>query len=281
MAQREDYGIDAPGVQRNLAVFGGIGIAAALAIPHLPLPPIVAAFRPTLFFAGIAMAAMAVWMFVSSRFLKQRTRDALLAMRQWRGEEAVLDLGCGRGLALIGAARRVPRGHATGIDLWAERDLAGNSPDRARANAAAAGVADRVTIDTGDMRALPYPDASFDVIVSMTAIHNIEDADDRARAMAEAWRVTKPGGQLLLYDIRHARHYAAQLSALGATDVRVAGPILLWGVLGWRVAATKPGSGLNLQRARSSRPSEGDSYDDLCRLPHIAPRHNPARSSAR
>jgi hypothetical protein len=70
-------------------------------------------------------------------------------------------------------------------------------------------------------------------------IHNIPGADERAKAVAECWRVTKSGGQILIFDIRHARKYAKQLRSLGA-DVRLTGPILLWGPVGWRFSAKKP-----------------------------------------
>lgn len=242
---QEDYGQDAPTVVRNLAVSGGAILIGAWTtgtggLWFQKLPGWLIALRPTLIATGIAMAAMALWMVISSRWLKPIVLKSLLDQHRWRGDESVLDIGCGRGLVAIGAARRAPHGYITGIDLWQEADLAGNSPAAIRANAVAAGVVDRLTIDTGDARALPYPDASFDVVASMTAIHNIPDAADRATAIAEAWRVTRPGGQILVYDIRHARAYAAQLKALGAVDVRMSWPILLWGVLGWRFAATKP-----------------------------------------
>jgi arsenite methyltransferase len=74
----------------------------------------------------------------------------------------------------------------------------------------------------------------------MTALHNIPGAEGRRVAVAEAWRVTRPGGQLLIFDIRHGRSYAAQLRALGAA-VKLTGPILLWGPIGWRFSAVKPG----------------------------------------
>ena len=239
MTARERYGQDAPTVVRNLAVIGVALIAADLALDAAGVTTL-HAFQPTLRFTGWLLMAMALWMIVSSRSLKFIVLRRLLDQRPWRGDEAVLDIGCGRGLVAIGCARRVPAGHVTGIDLWQEADLAGNSPAAIRANAGAAGVADRLTVDTGDARALPYADAGFDVVASMTAIHNIPDAAGRATAIAEAWRVLKPGGQMLIYDIRHARAYAAQLRTLGAVEIRMSGPILLWGVLGWRFSAGKP-----------------------------------------
>jgi arsenite methyltransferase len=191
---------------------------------------------------GIVCLIMAFWMIASSKWLKQRVARALLDSHAWRGDEDVLDIGCGRGLIAVAAARRVPRGRVTGVDIWQEVDLGGNSPEAIRANAEVAGVADRLIVDTGDARSLPYPDASFDVVASMTAIHNIPNADGRRAAIAEAWRVARPGGQILIFDIRHARKYAAQLRALGA-EVRLTGPILLWGPIGWRFSATRPAEG--------------------------------------
>ena len=242
---KENYGQDAPTVVRNLAIIGGAILIGAWTtgtggLWFQRLPGWLVALHPTLIATGIAMAAMAAWMVVSSRWLKPLVLKSLLDQHAWRGDEAVLDIGCGRGLVAIAAARRAPRGYVTGIDLWQEADLAGNSPAAMHTNAVAAGVADRLTIDTGDARALPYPDASFDVVASMTAIHNIPDAVGRTQAIAEAWRVTRSSGQIMIYDIRHARAYAAQLRALGAVDVRMSWPILLWGVLGWRFTATKP-----------------------------------------
>ena len=242
----EDYGIDAPTVVRNFVVIGivllilSFGTTGLLQLRTVGPSELTRVLQGNGLVGAIICLVMAFWMFASSRWLKRRVCRALLDARAWRGDEAVLDVGCGRGLVAVAAARRVPRGRVTGVDIWQEVDLGGNSPEAIRANAEAAGVADRLSVDTGDARSLPYPDASFDVVASMTAIHNIPDAEGRRAAIAEAWRVTRPGGQLLIFDIRHARRYAAQLRALGA-EVRLTGPILLWGPIGWRFSAVKPG----------------------------------------
>lgn len=237
MAAQENYGIDAPTVVRNLAAIGALLLIVQVALDHWNK---LEWAQPPLAFTGLAMVAVALWMLISSRWLKTWVLKALLDARHWRGDETVLDLGSGRGLVTVGAARRVPSGKVRAIDLWQDVDLSGNTPEALMANARAAGVADRVEVETGDVRCLPYPDASFDVVASMTVIHNIPDATGRATAVAEVWRVLKPGGQILIFDIRHARAYLAQLRALGATDVRLSWPILLWGVPGWRFAVTKP-----------------------------------------
>ena len=237
MAQREDYGIDAPTVVRNLALGGTAFLACSLLPRSGPLPSVLHDLWPS----GLFMLGAAAWMLASSLWIKKIVMRSLLDERRWRGDETVLDIGCGRGLVAVAAALRVPRGMVHGIDLWAAKDLSGNNPDAIRANAAIAGVGDRLTIDSGDARELPYGDATFDVVTSMTVIHNIPGKTGRRAAVAEAWRVLRPGGQLLIFDIRHARAYFRQVRELGAVGARLHGPILLWGPVGWRFSAIKPG----------------------------------------
>src|SRR5262249_56592558 len=100
-------------------------------------------------------------------------RERLMALIPWRGDEAVLDVGCGRGLLLIGAAQRLTTGTAVGVDLWSKDDLLDNRPEATRENAALEGVADPVEVKDRDARDLPFADNTFDVIVSPAAPHNI------------------------------------------------------------------------------------------------------------
>jgi arsenite methyltransferase len=74
-----------------------------------------------------------------------------------------------------------------------------------------------VDVQTGDMRALPFPDATFDVIVSSLAIHNIASNADRRKAITEGYRVLKPGGRMVIADIRATSVYADALRTLGAS----------------------------------------------------------------
>ncbi|MCV6980956.1 class I SAM-dependent methyltransferase, partial [Mycolicibacterium pulveris] len=94
----------------------------------------------------------------------------LLTGLHLRGDERVLDLGCGRGAVLLAAAKLLPRGSAVGVDIW-RPDPTGNCVQATVANAEAEGVADRIELHTCDMTDLQFPDESFDVVVSSLAIH--------------------------------------------------------------------------------------------------------------
>ncbi|HEV7921073.1 MAG TPA: class I SAM-dependent methyltransferase [Thermoanaerobaculia bacterium] len=233
---RANYGIDAPGVIRNLLLvtFAGLliwGTARAglwsgfLGNRHVRID-----IAQTVIWPAVACGLMAVWMLWHSTVGKVRGREALLDQLQWSGSEQVLDVGCGRGLFLIGAAKRLTGGSATGIDIWQSEDLSGNRPDATLENARLEGVADRVKVETADMRKLPFPDASFDTVVSSVAIHNLYAAADRAKAIAEIARVLKPGGQVLIDDIRHGGEYSRALTlarcTVRRTDMRAASLLL-------------------------------------------------------
>lgn len=154
------------------------------------------------------------------------------------GDEEILDVGCGRGAVLVLAARRVPRGRAVGVDVWRSRDQSGNSARAAARNARTEGVADRVELVDGDARSLPFPAASFDVVVSNLALHNIRDPFEREEALCEVVRVLRPGGRLVIAD-HGATRYAEVFRELGCADVAVSS-------LDWRTSFGIPGHRLDL-----------------------------------
>ena len=214
--KRPDYGLDAPPVIRNLALGA---IAAAVAAMFLP-------WRLALFAwaSGTLCALEAVYMVWASRVGKVRQRERLLDAVDWSKVSTVLDVGCGRGLLLIGAARRLRAGgRAVGVDLWQAADLGDNRPSATTGNAALDGVSDRVRVLTGDMRQLPLPAASVDAVISSLAIHNVPDEAGRDRAIAEIARVLKPGGVVVIQDMRHVDRYATQLREFGLRDTVVSG----------------------------------------------------------
>ncbi len=214
------YGFDAP-----YLIF-----VPALAIAANILQAVWAGSPWPLLGAGVILLCMASGLYTSRRG-KFVVWSALVDALALRGNECVLDLGCGRGAVPLIVARRLTTGRAVGVDLWRTRDQSGNAVEATRRNADADGVADRVELHTADMSDLPFARDSFDVVVSNLAIHNISDPVRRERVIDEAVRVLRPGGRLLVADLRHARRYADRLAALGMIDVqrRSLGSRMWWG----------------------------------------------------
>ena len=136
-----------------------------------------------------------------------------------RGDENVLDVGCGSGLLVNEAARRLATGTATGIDIWAPHSGGGNYTLLMK-NAKAEGVADKIEFKQADVRKLPFSDASFDVIVSSGALHHISrDRAEHEQAINEILRVLKPGGKIAIMDISHMiEGYATSMKTKGVTS---------------------------------------------------------------
>ena len=172
VGQRGRYGID--GGFAGLAVFGvaeaGLAGTVAWAVRHRR--PAVAALAAV---GGAAAAGSAASYLYSTGPGKRAIWAQLLDELGLRGDEHVLDVGCGRGAVLMLAARRLPAGRAVGADVWRRRDQSGNSRAAAERNAAAEGVRGRVELADADTRDLPFASASFDLVVSSLALSNIRD----------------------------------------------------------------------------------------------------------
>jgi ubiquinone/menaquinone biosynthesis C-methylase UbiE len=202
------YGIDGPG---PLAAGAGAGVAC-IVVGALAWSPMM--------WVGIGLLAYAGGHFFASAVGKGRTARRMIDAIDWRGDEDVLDVGCGHGLLLIETARRLTTGRAVGVDVWRQKDQWRNSRDATLENVKAAGVEARVEVRDGDARQLPFPDASFDVVVSCLVIHNIRSGDERAQAIREIARVLRPGGQVAIIDMAATARYAAELRAAGLVDLR-------------------------------------------------------------
>jgi arsenite methyltransferase len=238
MERHGDYGYDAPYALVTLAALGAGSVIAAIVSWGVQRGDL----ATKLGVYGAFFLTNAASFLYATRRGKFQVWDEILDELRLAGDERVLDMGCGRGAVLTAVARRLTTGRVTGIDLWSAHDQSGNSRDVTLRNAALEAVGDRLDVATGDMRALPFPDEAFDVVVSSLAIHNIHPDAERTKAIAEAWRVLKPGGHLALADIRATARYAATLGKLGATGVARRG-------LGWRFWYGNPFAGTSLVTA--------------------------------
>ena len=110
--------------------------------------------------------------------------DRLLAKAQISPGARVLDVGCGQGRTACRIAQETGC-EAVGVDIMPRM------VEAAQATAKKMKVADRVRFEAGDARRLPFEDNSFDVVLVESVTVFVEDV---AKALAEYWRVAKPGG---------------------------------------------------------------------------------------
>lgn len=104
-----------------------------------------------------------------------------------------VDLGCGAGQLAVALANAAPALRITGVDLSA--DLLATARERAHN----AGLAHRIDFRPGDASAVPFADASVDLVVSTLSLHHW---DDPGAALNEIARVLRPGGAFLIFDLR-------------------------------------------------------------------------------
>jgi arsenite methyltransferase len=216
MAQKVDYGIDAPGVIRNFYVIAAVLLLLVFFAPaQLHFGGVVILLHPTLLWIALSLFISGTFMLVYSRFGKFRHRDRILALHIWSGSEQVLDIGTGRGLLLVGAAKRLANGYATGVDIWNKEDLSGNAAERTLRNLELEGVAARCTLLSEPAQAMSFSDGAFDLILSNLCLHNIYDKPTRVQACREIARVLKPGGTVILSDYKLTREYIHTLEEAG------------------------------------------------------------------
>ncbi len=176
---------------------------------------------PTLLALGNLSLAICASMLAYSVWGKFNIRKRMLGMVRWRGGETVLDLGTGRGLMAIGAAKRLRSGTVVSIDDWQTEGSASNRLEAAQKNLDLARVHDRVELRSDDPRHIAFVDNSFDVVLSLLFLHSIQDAGGRAKACYEIARVLKPHGIAIIADHANAKEYARALEASG---LKVDGP---------------------------------------------------------
>ncbi len=154
--------------------------------------------------------------------------DHGLRLLNGRERGRALDIGTGPGQIVIKLARRLTRWKFIGVDR------SPNMIAQAHANLDAAGpaLAGRVEFRRADGNKLGFPDASFDFVMCNSVLHHLEEPE---RLLSEMARLAKPGGAILLRDLRrpgrfahpfhvrwHGRHYSGTMRKLFRDSVRAA-----------------------------------------------------------
>lgn len=149
--------------------------------------------------------------FVFRGQLAQMRRIALDLAHLQSGDK-VLDVGCGTGTLAIEAQERVgAAGRATGIDPGVQQIA------RARSKAAARHLP--VDFRVGVIEHLPFPDQTFDVVLSAIMMHHLPD-DLKRQGLAEIARVLKPGGRLVIADFKRPEERQTHRFGAGGTGLQ-------------------------------------------------------------
>jgi ubiquinone/menaquinone biosynthesis C-methylase UbiE len=213
MSAKGNYGVDSPAIVGTLCILGLAGIGIAYLLPST--------WRWAGYISGTYFLLGASGMLFYSKVGKLALRERLLDKIQWKGDEHVLDVGCGRGLLTVGAARRLTSGKVVGVDVWQRGAITGNRADSVLENARIEHVSDRVEVKEGDACALPFANETFDVVVSNFVVHEMNTRQERETMMREIARVLKPGGRVALVDFIFTSECVADLQNYGVKTVRV------------------------------------------------------------
>lgn len=201
--EKPNYGYTALKYFAYMGVIGFIGLCAALVGTFLN-PPL----STLLIILGIPVAFVRIWIAISYVPLYNLLFTGKAQDKIWRkitkfsnlkGDEKILDVGCGTGRASISLAKRLSTGKVTGIDIF--KGVSGTSPEPARRNAKIEGIISKVKFRYGNILNAPFKNNTFDVVNASSVLHEIRGHENQQKAMWEIYRVLKPGGKFVTLEI--------------------------------------------------------------------------------
>jgi arsenite methyltransferase len=217
--KKPDYGIDAPRIGLAIIIVWIVSLVLGFFL-RTSQSEIARSIASIIFSLAPTGLVLIILIILYVKVEKFRHRDRMLNMISWKGDEQVLDIGTGKGLLLIGSAKRLRTGKSFGIDIWNKADLSNNTLESALRNAELEKVRDKVEIKNADVRQIPFDDHFFDYVLSNLCLHNIESREERAGACREITRVLKPGGTALISDFMYTKEYEKEFRQLGLKTSR-------------------------------------------------------------
>lgn len=153
--------------------------------------------------AFIGLYIGAAYIFLYEKAFKAKVRgdnwSKIADFSELKGDEKVLDVGCGTGRVSISLAKKLPRGKVVGIDIF--EGVSGKSPETPTRNALVEGVADRVDFKYGNALKIPFEDETFDIVTMGSVLHELHSERDKEKALQEITRVLKPKGKFVTVEI--------------------------------------------------------------------------------
>jgi ubiquinone/menaquinone biosynthesis C-methylase UbiE len=120
-------------------------------------------------------------------------RGFVKKLKKYATKEAITDIGCGPGYLLQAIAKEMPENTLAGVDISEEM------VEKAKANFASMGYGERIEFKQGSAGHLPFGDGTQEFIISTLSLHHWNEPQ---AAFSEIYRVLKPSGQMLIYDLR-------------------------------------------------------------------------------
>jgi len=191
-------------------------LAIGLAFAALSLVEPLLLILSALFLLVSAYFAYAHYLFSPrGKDVQRQVRQLVLDKLAWDGKGQALDIGCGNGALVIALARSHPASRIVGIDYWGEGwEYSKRSCER---NAEAENVSKSTSFLKASASSLPFPDESFDAVVSNLTFHEVRDASDKRKVVMEALRVLRKGGSFCFQDLFEMERVYGDIEDLLAT----------------------------------------------------------------